>query len=184
MYPVSEPPSVGPAFRSNQLDSLFHPRVALRPGAPKVVERPQHVVPPVVGERDVEECRVGHLTRGLAAEQPSFQQILLATAPRFDHLERTTGCPLELSQAIEHVDGGVDRRHHRPVLGLAVPPTLGQALREDPFHDLCHVDTKIRPRLDRPAVDARFHVAVETTLAIVFPPPVLGHQLDGTASRF
>ena len=147
------------------------------PGAAEVVEGAQHVVVPVVREREVEIRRIDDLAGGLAPEQTALEQVLLCAAARLAH-RVGTGRPLELEQPVEHVDRRVERGAHRPVLGLAVPAAVGEPLAEDPLDDRGDVNPEVGAGLDRPAVDARLDLAVEVALTGVLPSPVLGDARD------
>ncbi|MCB9673322.1 MAG: HAMP domain-containing histidine kinase [Alphaproteobacteria bacterium] len=57
-------------------------------------------------------------------------------------------------QAVEHIDGGVERRADRAVLGLAIPTAVFEALAEEAVHDRSDVDAQGGARLDGAPVDA------------------------------
>ena len=138
---------------------------------------------PVVREGEVEVRRVDDLARALATEQAALEQVLLPAAAGLAHRGGAAGRPLELEQPVEHVDRRVERRAHRPVLGLAVPAAVGEPLAEDPLDDRGDVHPEVGAGLDRPAVDARLDLAVEVPLTGVLPAPVLGDERDRAAGR-
>src|SRR6266498_5256527 len=78
---VEQPPAVGLPLRSHDLHGLRHPGIRVRARPAEVVERAQHVVAPVVGERELKICRVDDLAGALAAEQAALEQVLLTAAP-------------------------------------------------------------------------------------------------------
>ena len=181
MDAVEQPPAVGLPPGPHDLHGLRHPGIRARARAAEVIERAQHVVAPVVGEREVEICRIGDLAGALAAEQAAFEQILLPAAAGLAHRGGTPGRALELEQPVEHVDRRVERGAHRPVLGLAVPAAVVQPLAEDPLDDRGDVHPEVGAGVDRPAVDARLDLAVEVPLPGVLPAPVLGDERDRPA---
>ena len=183
MDAVEQPPAVGLPLGPHDLDGLRHPGIRVRAGAAEVVERAQHVVAPVVREREVEIRRIDDLARALAAEQAALEQVLLPAAAGLAHRGGTAGRALELEQPVEHVDRRVERGAHRPVLGLAVPAAVGEPLAEDPLDDRGDVHPEVGAGLDRPAVDARLDLAVEVPLPGVLPAPVLGDERDRAAGR-
>ena len=79
----------GCRLRPHDLDGLGHPRVRVGARRPEVVERAQHVVVPVVRERELEVRRIDDLAGALAAEQAALEQVLLAAAPRLADRRRT-----------------------------------------------------------------------------------------------
>ena len=154
------------------------------PDAAEVVEGPQHVVVPVVGERELEVGGVGDLTGALAAEQPALEEVLLAAAPGRDDGVRCAGRrPLVLEEPVEHVDRAVERGAHGSVLGLAVPAPVGEPFAEHALDDHVDVGAEVGAGLDRAPVDARLDLAVEVALPGVLPPPVLGDERHGAAGR-
>src|SRR6202020_1322667 len=98
--------------------------------------------------------------RALAAEQPASEQVLLAAAARRPYLRRRAGRPLELQQAIQHVDGRVEGGPHRSGFGLAVPAAVSKPFGDDPLGYRRNVHPEVRPGLDRPAVDARLDLTI------------------------
>ena len=150
-------------------------------GAAEVVEGAQHVVVPVVRERELEIRRLGDLAGALAPEQAALEQVLLSAASGFGDRGGAAGRPFELDQSVEHVDRRVERGPHRSVLRLAVPATVGESLPQDALDDRGDVDPEVGAGLDRPAVDARLDLAVEVPLTGVLPAPVLGDERDRAA---
>jgi hypothetical protein len=118
-----------------------------------------------------------------AAKQVAFEQVLLTAASGIAHRCVSSGGPLELEQAFEHVDRRVEGGSDRSVLDLAVPATVIEPLAEDPIDDGSDVDAEVRPGLDRPAVDARLDLTVEVRLPGMLPPPVVGDERDRPTSR-
>src|SRR5882762_8706039 len=116
---------------------------------------------PVVRKRELEISRYGYLSGGLATEQVALEQVLLTGAAGRAHVRGSAGRAFELEQAIEHVDRRVEGGPHRSVLDLAVPAAVIEALGEDPLDDRRNVHAEVGPGLDRPAVDAGFHFALE-----------------------
>lgn len=102
-------------------------------GRSVVVEGVQHVVVSVVGERGVDDLTV-----------------VRRRGPR-----RSRRWAFEREQAVEHVDGRVDRRSNRTALGLAVPPAAVEALGEDAIDDRFDVDAEVGTGRDGAPVDAR-----------------------------
>ena len=61
MDAVEQPAAVRLPLRANNLHGFCHPGVRLGARTPEVVERTQHVVVPVVREREVQIRRIGDL---------------------------------------------------------------------------------------------------------------------------
>src|SRR3954447_20997880 len=180
--PVEQPPAVGLALRPHELDALGHARIGVGARVAEVVEGAQHVVVPVVGEREVEVLGLHHVARALAPEEAPLEQVLLAAAPNVADRSGPTGRALELDQAVEHVDRRVERRPHRSVLRLAVPAAVAEPLTDDAFDDRSDVLAQVGTGLDGAAVDAGLDLTLEVGLAVVLPPPVLGDERGGPAS--
>jgi hypothetical protein len=183
MDAVEQPPAVGLPLGPHDLDGLRHPGIRVRARTAEVIERAQHVVAPVVREREVEIRRIGGLARALATEQAALEQILLPAAPGLAHRGGPAGRALELEQPVEHVDRRVERGAHRPVLGLAVPAAVGEPLADDPLDDRGNVHLEVGAGLDRSAVDARLDLTVEIPLPSMLPASVLGNERDRTTGR-
>ena len=83
---VEQPSSVRLPLRPHDLHRLRHPGIGLGARPSEVVERAQHVVVPVVRERELEVRRLHDLARALAAEEVALEQVLLTAAPRGAHL--------------------------------------------------------------------------------------------------
>src|SRR5215831_4587354 len=171
MDAVEQPPAVGLPLRPHDRYRLRHPGIGACARLPEVVERPQHVAVPVVRKRELEIRRLGDGPRALTAEQAALKQVLLTTAAGDAHLRGPAGRALELKQAVEHVDRGVEGGPHRSVLGLAVPAAVSEPLGQDPLDSRPGVHTEVRPGLDRPAVDAGLDLPVEVPLPGVLPAP-------------
>ena len=154
------------------------------PDAAEVVERPQHVVVPVVREREARGTP-GSTTSPVLLRRNRLRSSRYSSPPRRASLHRggPAGRPLELEQPVEHVDRRVERGPHRPVLGLAVPAAVVEPLAEDPLDDRGDVDPEVGAGLDRPAVDARLDLAVEVPLPGVLPAAVLGDERRSLAGR-
>src|SRR4249919_1102903 len=178
---VDQPPAVRLPFRPHHLHGLCHPGIRDRARPAEVVERAQHVVVPVVGESEIEICRVGDRAGALAAEQAALEEVLLTAAPGSVHLAGPAGCSLELEQPVEYVDRGVEGGPHGTVLDLAVPAAVAQPLAEDPLDVRRDIHPEVRPGLDRPTVNARLDLAVEVALPFVLPAPVLRDERDRPA---
>ena len=80
MDALQQPPAVGLPLGPHDLHGLRHPGIRVRARPAEVIERAQHVVAPVIGEREVEIRRIGDLAGALAAEQAALEQILLPAA--------------------------------------------------------------------------------------------------------
>ena len=139
---------------------------------------------PVVREGEVEISRIDDLAVALATEQAPLEEVLLPAPAGLANSGGAAGRPFELDQSVEHVDRGVERRTHRPVLRLAIPAPVGEPLTDDPLDDRGDVHAEVGAGLDGPTVDARLDLTVEVSLAGVFPTPVLGNQRDGVTSSF
>ena len=154
-------------------------RIRVRAGAAEVVERAQHVVVPVVRERerrDTPESTTSPVL--LRRNRLPLEQVLLAAAAGLATAADPPVARSNSSRPVEHVDRRVERGAHRPVLGLAVPAAVGEPLAEDPLDDRGDVHPEVGAGLDRPAVDARLDLAVEVPLPVVLPAPVLGDERD------
>ena len=183
MDAIEQPSAVGLPLGLHDRDGFRHPGLRDRARLAEVVESAQHVVAPVVREREVEKGRIGNLTGALAAEQVALEQILFPAAAGLSHSVGGAGRSLELDQPVEHVDRRVERGAHRPVLSLAVPAAVGEAFAEDAFDDRGNVEPEIGAGLDRPAVDARLDLTVEVPLTGMLPTAMLGDEPDRPAGR-
>ena len=183
MDAVERPPAIGLPLGPHDLDGLGHPGIGVRARVAEVVEGAQHVVAPVVREREVEILRVDDFARALATEQVALEQVLLPAAAGLIHRRGPAGRALELEQAVEHVDRRVERGAHRAVLDLAVPAPVGEPLTEDPLDDRGDVQSEVGAGLDRPAVDARLDLAIEVPLTGVLPTSVLSDERHRAAGR-
>ena len=183
MDAVEQPAAVGLLLRPHHLDCLGHTGIGFGFGRPEVVERAEHVVVPVVGERELEIGRLCNFAGALAAEQAALEQVVLTRSTRGADLVGTTGRSLEREQTVEHVDRRVERRSHRPVLGLAVPSAVLESFAEDAIDDRRDVHAEVRAGLDRPPVDAGLDLTIEEALPGVLPASVLGDERDRSARR-
>ena len=95
MDPVEQPPAVGLLSRPYDRHRLRHAGIRVRARPSEVVERAQHVVVPVVGERELEVLGIDHLAGAQAAEQAALQQILLTATTGRAHVVRTAGRAFE-----------------------------------------------------------------------------------------
>src|SRR5579872_1944842 len=93
MDAVEQPPAVRLPLGPNDRHRLRHPGLGIRTRTPEVVQRPQHVVVPVVRERELQVRRPDDIPRAPAAEQPAFEQVLLTTPPGRAHRIRSAGRP-------------------------------------------------------------------------------------------
>jgi len=169
------------SLRPHDVNRLRHPPVTVGARPTEVVEGAEHVVVPVVREREVEVGGLNDRAGAPAAEQVALEEILLAAAAGRVHVGRRAGRVLELEEPFEHIDRRVERRPHRAVLDLAVPAAVVEPLGQQALDNGRHVHAEVRAGLDRPAVDARLDLAVEVPLAGVLPSPVLRHECDRSA---
>src|SRR5207249_8607477 len=94
-----EPPSaISIAFLLDDRDRFVDAIVGLRAGRTKVVQRPQDVVVPTGRKRELRIPRVDHLARRQPAQQPTLEEVLLATLACRSHCRRTSGHALVLEQ--------------------------------------------------------------------------------------
>src|SRR5947209_1155067 len=81
-----------------------------------------------------------------------------------------------LQQALQHVDGRVERPPRRTILLLAVPAAVAHLLTEEPVHDALDVLAEVGSDRNDLPVDAGLHLAREEGLAVVLPSAALANQ--------
>src|SRR6476646_6492056 len=120
---LEQPGAVVLSLAADELDRLTEARVP-DVGEAEVLQRPQDVVVPPGRERELQPGLDRHLSRGPAAEQRPFEQVLLPAATGSAHLRRAAAGSLVLQQAFEDVDRRRERGDGRALLGPAVPSTV------------------------------------------------------------
>src|SRR5215211_6501584 len=96
--------------------------------------------------------RVDDLSGDLAAEEVSFEEVLLTPTSSRDGFRRATGCALVRQQPLEDVDRGVERSANGTILRLAVPPTVLELFTQQARDDAVDILTKVDAEGDGPAV--------------------------------
>ena len=168
---LQQPGAVWLPLVSDQLHGLGHARVGSVTGAAEVVQGAQDVVLPARRPRELQPALGRHLTGAQASEQLPRQQVLLAAPTSRGDRDPPPG-QLVLEQALEHADRRVERGHGGAVLGLAVPAAIVELVVEQTRDQAVDVRSEVGADRQRPAIDARLHLAVEERLAVVLPSAV------------
>ena len=167
--------AVGVGFGPQQCDRVGEAFVAAVDET-EVLEPAQNVVEPPRRIRQHCQPEVGRFARRLALVQAAFEQVLLGRVLRRARGIRPAGRHLPLAKTFEHADRGVERRHRRAVLGVAVPAAVGQPPFEDRRHDRIDGLAEVRTHTEGDAVDARLGLTLEVQLAVVVPACIVADE--------
>src|SRR5262249_3993998 len=107
---IQQPAAVRLLPRADHADGGLQPWVRRAAGGPKVLEAAQHVVVPARGKGKAQPGRVDNLAVALPSEQLTFEQVGLAAASGCQRGWRATGGLLVGQEALQDIDGGVERR--------------------------------------------------------------------------
>src|SRR5581483_1890871 len=187
--PVERPRTVRQAPGTNVIDRRAELLVGRGPGprgswqrggGTEVVQGPQDVVVPAVRVRETQELLVGRLAGAEAAEEPAFQEVLLAGRARGQGTGRAAGGPFVLQEPLEHVDSGVEGRADRAAGPLAVPAAVIETLTGEALDQGRDVDPEVGPVGHGPAVDALLDLALPVGLVALLPARAGADEPDGS----